>query len=54
MIGIALVLWCWALFSFFKGTPSWILLKTFCRHYSTKNLNLIQVLKAAANSCSTS
>jgi hypothetical protein len=23
--------------SIFKGTPSWILLKTFCRHYSTKN-----------------
>jgi hypothetical protein len=29
MIGIALVLWCWALFLMFKGTPSWILLKTF-------------------------
>jgi hypothetical protein len=27
MIGIALVLWCWALFFIFKGIPSWILLK---------------------------
>jgi hypothetical protein len=29
MIAIGLVLWWWALFSIFKGTPSWILLKRF-------------------------
>ncbi len=30
VIGIGLVLWCWALFIFFKGPPSWILPRPFC------------------------
>jgi hypothetical protein len=29
MIGIGLMLWCWALFLICKGTPSWILFKSF-------------------------
>jgi hypothetical protein len=53
MIGIALVLWCWTLFLIFKETPLWILLRTFCRHKSTKNKNVIQVLEGSENPCST-
>jgi hypothetical protein len=53
MIGIALMLWCWTLFLIFKETPSWILLKTFCRLESIKNLNVIQVLEGDENPCST-
>jgi hypothetical protein len=48
MMGIALVLWCWTLFLFFKETPSWILLKTFrkkLKFYSS-------ITEGAGNPCS--
>jgi hypothetical protein len=39
---------CWAFFLNFKGTPSWILPKAFCRQLSPKYENFIQKLEGAA------
>jgi hypothetical protein len=39
---------CWALLFYFKGTPSWILPKAFCRQLSPKYV-FMQILKGAAN-----
>jgi hypothetical protein len=38
---------CWALLFYFKGTPSWILPKAFCRQLSPKYV-FMQILKDAA------
>jgi hypothetical protein len=37
------------IFFYFKGTPSWILPKAFCRQLSPKYKNFMQKLEGAAN-----
>jgi trehalose-6-phosphatase len=40
---------CCAFLFYFKGTPSWILPKAFCRQLSPKCYNFMQKLEGAAN-----
>jgi hypothetical protein len=40
---------CWTFLFNFKGTPSWILPKAFCRQFSPKYYNFMQILEGAAN-----